>query len=280
MSRDLRLGAHLRVADEGLAYTVATARGMCLNEMQILTGKERDYEPWEIEEGTIDQFRKMTYEMKLTVHLPYMLNPCEGNSQRKGFYKHTVKRHLKMAEALGAKRAVLHPGFKKDLTEPMAFRNLIAFIEGTWSSDTPVELLLETDSGSKNGSAIGSSEFIKEVAKEITGVTVRMCLDTEHLYARGIDLWDPDVRKAYLDEYGDLISLVHLNVPDHEVQLGSFLDRHNTAFEDRADWDHQGFLEDFSRFPMILERRSLFVVQRDNLYVRLALGQQLERQRA
>lgn len=276
--KDLRLGAHLRVDEDGLAYTVASARGMCFNELQIMTGRDRDYEPYEFSEDVINQFRKMTYEMKLTAHMPYVINPCEGAPSRKGFYMKSMKAHIQVAEALGAKRIVMHPGFKKELTELQAYENLLKFLAKVWPSETSMELLLENDSGSKNGSAIGSPEFIKEVASNAP-MPVRMCLDTEHMYARGVDLWNKEVRDDFLAEYGELIALVHLNVPDHGVELGSFLDRHNTPFEERS-WDHEDFIQTMSHYPLILERRSLVVIQKDNVYVRNVLGKPLVRQKA
>lgn len=279
MAKELRLGGHLK-ADEGLSFVVATARGMCYNEIQIMTGNGREYTPWDITEATALQFKKMSYEMTTTVHFPYVINPCESSPQRRGFYKRAFKAHVAAAEALGARRLVLHPGFKKELTEVQAFRNLLKFIEEAWNEENRAELLLETDSGSKNGSAIGSPDFIAEAVRAMENPSVRMCVDTTHLYARGINLWDKETRTEFLKEHNSSIGLVHLNVPDKEVGLGSFLDRHNTAFEDRKDLNHPPFLEDMAHFPMILERRSLQVQQRDNLYVRRTLGQPLEKQRA
>jgi len=279
MTKELRLGGHLR-ADEGLAYVVATARGMMYNEVQIMCGNGTDYTPWDVSQELTAKYRKLSYEITTTVHFPYVINPCEQIPQRRGYYKQSFKKYIDAAEALGARRIVVHPGFKKDLTEAQAYTNLMAFVEQVWKEDTRLELLLETDSGSKNGSAIGSAEFIAEVIANMETPAIRMCIDTEHLFARGVNLWDAAVRKDFLAEYGSLISLVHLNCPDKEVTLGSFLDRHNTPFEDRKDLSHQGLIEDLSVFPMILERSSLAVQQKDNVYIRRVLGQPLEKQRA
>jgi deoxyribonuclease-4 len=277
--RDLRLGGHLRTED-GLSITVATARGMCFNELQIMTVHGRDYEPFEVTEQDLLRWRKMSYEMTVTIHLPYTVNPCEDQPRRRQFYRHAVKRNIELGLALGARRFVLHPGFKKDLTTEKAAANLRAFLEESWSENTQATLLLETDSGSKNGSAVGSPEFIATTLGELELPNTGMCLDTEHLFARGTNLWDEVIRKDFLSEHGHLIRLVHLNCPDPAVSLGSFLDRHNTPFEERAELESEGLIEALSAYPMILERRSLQVMQRDNLFVRTVLGQPLEKQRA
>jgi endonuclease IV len=109
---------------------------------------------------------------------------------------------------------------------------------------------------------------------------IRMCLDTEHMWARGVNLWDETVRQEFLDEFAGLIELVHLNVPDHGVLLGSHIDRHNVPFEERSDLKHEGLIQDLAQWPLILERRSLSVQESDNRFVREVLGQPLERARA
>lgn len=279
MTLNLRLGGHIP-STEGLSFVVAAARGLQYREVQTTLGDPRDYLPAEVPEETARTFRKMAYDLVTTVHLPYVINPCEDAPSRRGYYKHAVKEQRTQLELLGARRAVLHPGFKKSLTEQKAFDNLLRFVDETWPEDLQIELLLETDSGSKNGSAVGTAEFIRTALETLERGNVRMCVDTEHLYARGTNLWDRDVRRQFLEEFGHLISLVHLNVPDPEVKLGSFLDRHNTPFEERTDLAHEGLIEDLAHLPMILERRSLTVQTLDNLYVRRVLGVPLEKTRA
>lgn len=279
MSSNLRLGGHIK-ATEGLGFVVATARGLCYKEIQTALGDMKDYTPMEVDDTTVFQYKKMTYDIATTVHLPFTINPCEGGAQRRAFYKKAVKAQLQMAEAMGASRVVMHPGFKKDLSEREAFNNLLKFIGDIWSEENQMQLLLETDSGSKNGSAIGSPEFISSAMVELEMPNLSMCLDTEHMYARGVDLWDKEIRKEFMAEFGSQIGLVHLNVPDKEVRLGSFLDRHNTPFEERKDLNSPPLIEALRSLPLILERRSIQVQEKDNLFVRDVLGVPLEKTRA
>jgi len=275
----LRLGGHLK-ASEGLGFVVSTARGMEFNHVQIMLGAGTDYEPTEINDETIDEYKKMAFGITTTVHLPYVINPCEDAARRQGYYKRSMKKYLEAATAIGATYAVLHPGFKKELTEKQAYDNLVKFLDDCWSPDYRIQLLLETDAGSKNGSAIGSAEFIQEVLRNTQIPGLGMCIDTEHLYARGVNLWNNAIRDEFLQTYSTYIKLVHLNVPDKEVSLGSFLDRHNTPFIDRKDLASPPMIKAFARWPMILERRSIVAQQQDSLFIREVLGQPLERQRA
>lgn len=279
MSKELKLGGHLK-ASEGLSLVLAAARGLRYNEIQIMLAEGRSYVPWEFSEAVCREFQKMSYDITVTVHLPYTINPCESMKNRRNYYGRAARAFIETGLALGAKRFVIHPGFKKDLSETEAKKNLLTFLEEIWSESHPALLLLETDSGSKNGSAIGSAEFLEEALAESDFTNLGMCLDTTHIYARGTDLYNPIIRKEFLERFGHLIKLVHLNSPDPEVSLGSFLDRHNTTFKSRKDLDAEGMIKDLAHYPMILERRSIQVQSEDNIYVRQILGQPFEKQKA
>lgn len=264
----IKVGGHLS-SESGLRHVVLKARALNYNVVQIMVGGARDYKPHEIHEDHAREFKKTTFGISLYVHLPYVINPCEGNLRRRNFYKHSVKQYIQVATLLGARGVVLHPGFKKELTTQQAYLNLLKFMEDTVAEDEALDMLLETDSGSKNGSAVGSTRFIADAIKDLEHPKIAMCMDTAHMYARGVDFWRPDLLKEYIDEFHRITRLIHLNVPDHNVRLGGHLDRHNIPFEDRPEWDHTNMiLELTKRYPCVLERRSLAVQEKDIRYIR------------
>jgi len=267
----VQLGGHIKIVDS-LRHLVMAGRSLDYTVLQTMIGDSHGYDPMEISGADAAELKKMLYGMELYVHLPYTINPCEGAAQRRGFYGRSYKNFCQAASQLGAKGVVIHPGFKKELSRTAARDNLIKFFDKNHEDDWHLQVLLETDAGSKNGSKIGDTEFIAEALELLDNHAHAMCIDTVHLYARGLDLWDPTLRKNYLAKYSHLIKLVHLNSPDPEVTLGSFLDRHNTCFEDRPDWDHASLFEDLQQFPMILERRSLAVQEKDAKFIRTILG--------
>lgn len=267
---NLRLGGHLRSSD-GLRFLVMNARALDYNIVQTMVGGERDYSPQEIRAADAAELKKMLYGVELVVHLPYILNPCEADPRRRAMYRRTFKSYCEAAAAIGARSVVLHPGFKKELSESHALRNLAKFLEDN-IEEWNLKILLETDAGSKNGSAIGSLENLNEVISALDHPDVAMCIDTVHLYARGVDLWQKEVRQKMLSEYGHQIKLVHLNSPDPKVTLGSHLDRHSTPFEDRPEWDHKSMIEDLAHLPLILERKSLAVQEQDARFIRRLFG--------
>jgi len=128
-------------------------------------------------------------------------------------------------------------------------------------------VLFENDAGSKNGSKIGSPDFIEYVLARLPRAQFGMCIDTEHLWARGINMWDAEVRTEFLNHYGKLIELVHLNAPDEGVELGSFIDRHSVTFQEFKLDSSPMVTELVTKFPAVLERKSLVVIERDVNYV-------------
>ena len=266
--KEMRLGGHLSAAN-GLRHVVVNARALGYNAVQIMVGGSREYKPYEITAKDARDFKETSFGIDLYVHLPYVINPCEDGPQRRAYYRHSFKQHVQAAVQLGARGVVIHPGYKKQLSEDRAHRNLLTFIEDSLAEDEGTYLLLETDAGSKNGSAVGSAELIAETIEVLEHPKVAMCLDTTHVYARGTDLWDKEIRQEFLSRFHRFIRLVHLNVPDLNVVLGGHLDRHNIPFEDRPEWSHEGLIKEMTeRYPCILERRSLAVQEKDARYIR------------
>lgn len=261
-----RLGGHMSTKD-GIRYPILSTRGMGLEIMQIMVGESVSWSPYKITKDARNEFLKMSYGLGVFVHLPYTINPCLSPVER--LYKAqqaAYARYLETAHELGARAVVVHPGFKKELTEDSALKFLVFFMEKN-KAPAGLKVLLETDAGSKNGSAIGSLEFIAAALKQLGLEDYGMVLDTEHLYARGIDMWDPLVMASVLKEYQPLINLVHLNAPDPQVVLGSHLDRHSISFQDYPR-DSTGMVRKLVElFPCILERGSLVTIERDVAYI-------------
>jgi len=268
--KKLKLGGHMS-AKAGLKHVVLNSRALQFDVVQLMLSDGREYQPYDFEEGTTEEFRKVSYGLTPFVHLPYVINPCESRRQRIGFYKNAFRLHCKLADELGARAVIIHPGYKKELEEDEARANLVDFLDSAWDEDWNLKILLETDAGSKNGSAIGSAEFIQQALLDLNQPQFGMCIDTVHLYARGIDLWEPVVRSEFLEEFQPWIKLVHLNSPDENVSLGSNRDRHNSPFS-QYDWDHKSLFEALLPWPCILERRSLAIQAEDAKFIRKELG--------
>lgn len=262
-----RFGAH-HTTSGGIIYAAIAARALGGEAIQLMLGEGHSWSPYKMPENTLNEFRKLTYGMGVYVHLPYTLNPCIGRSSSQyGMQRSVMRKYLELSDAVGATAVVLHPGYKKELSDKAARDNFILFMDSLSDLSLNTRILLETDSGSKNGSKIGSLEFIRYVLYSLGRTRYGMCIDTEHLWARGLNLWDDQIRADFIEEYHEFIELVHLNPPDPGVGLGSNVDRHSTPFSD-FDLPSESMIKDFVlNYPAVLERKSLGVIEADYAYV-------------
>lgn len=264
----VKLGGH-HSSEKSINHPVVAARGLGHVILQTMAGGQHDFNPSAISAEVAMKFKTISFGIDVYIHMPFILNPCSEGRVR-AISKASFRKYMNVSHALGARAVILHPGFKKDLEEKAAYQNFLKFFE-ILKDDDKIKILLETDAGSKNQSAIGSLEFIKSAIRDLKDQRLGMCIDTCHLYARGFSLWNSEVRTAILGEYGDIVQLVHLNVPDPDVELGSNRDRHNSPFSIMVE-DSAEMIKDLSTWPMILERRSLSIIEEDTKYVYSVLG--------
>lgn len=262
-----RFGAHLSSPD-GIRYAAVNARALSIEALQIMVGEGYSWSPFKMSDQTINEFRKLAYGLAVYVHLPYSINPCIGKgSPHFNIQKAVFRKYMDVSNAIGATAVVLHPGYKKELSEEASRTNFVRFMDDASATLPPVKVLFETDAGSKNGSKIGSPDFIKFALDRLPRANFGMCVDTEHMWARGVDLWDDSIRAEFLDQYCKMIELVHLNAPDEGVELGSFIDRHSCELASFAKDSSALVVDLVNQFPTVLERRSLVVVEKDIEYV-------------
>ena len=102
-------------------------------------------------------------------------------------------------------------------------------------AESPDDVLLIIENSAGMGSHIGAS--FAEIARMIEAVDddrVKVCLDTEHTFAAGYNLADPDAIDDVMGEFDreiglDKLVVVHAN--DAKVEFGSGVDRHENIGE-------------------------------------------------
>jgi len=265
-----KIGGHLP-AGEGLRHVALAARALHYDHVQMMIGGNTDWQPYAITEALAEEYKNMMYGLYTYVHLPFVINPCVEAGRKRSFTKIAMRKYNATAEALGVKAFVLHPGFKKELPFEEAYKNALLFMQEVLKDPNQIRILLETDAGSNNGSAIGSIEFIESLIHELRDERVGICVDTTHMYARGTNLWEKPVRDRFLEEHSERIELIHFNIPDPDVELGSFRDRHNSPISSFRHNSDELIEVMGGNWPLVLERRSLSVQKEDSTKIRQVL---------
>jgi deoxyribonuclease IV len=235
------IGAHLSAAG-GLDKAVDRAEAVHAESLQVFTQSPRTWRPTNHDPASFDRFRERRTEVGLAGVLCHALYLCNFAAPDDDVYEKSVaalRNTMQVACAIGADGVVFHvgshlgSGFEAGLERvvPAMEQVLELCSDETW-------LLMENSAGT--GGTIGRS--IEELATlyERLGRHPRLgvCLDSCHLYASGVDVTDPVLLDALLDELDCSIGLDRLralHVNDSEAPLGSNRDRHANILEGLLD---------------------------------------------
>lgn len=190
----------------------------------------------------------------LVAHGPYNTNIMIENRLLK-LSLASIASHLKAALSLGIENVVIHPGtrhFKsktedKEIGVEESMGHMVKVLRGLMNNfkGKPVRLLLENmaSTGAK-GMPINALLSIIEQLRDREGLSVGLCLDTEHYYAHGEPL-------DKLEHYMALADVVHFNTIPAEVAWGSGLDRHSVTSinESTKEFSPDVLRERLLRFP-------------------------------
>lgn len=209
------------------------------------------------EDYVTDQFRDVTSDFHGVAHAPFVFNILTdpagykfANNQWKGLVK-----QLSLAGRLGLDAVVVHPGSAKGAPDEKAMAFAIFYLKQTFATyDGSVTLCLENSANVKTGPAANFAQ-LKTIVDHVGDERLRLCLDTTHAFASGIDLRLDETRKRFIDNVKPYLHMVHFNQPLPEVTCGSFRDRHSALLDQgplgesgmKALWD------DLKEFPLILE---------------------------
>ena len=156
---------------------------------------------------------------KIYVHSQYIINLCAKTDDN--WHTDLLIRNLQITRAFGGKGVVVHVGksVKQPLAEALeAMRTSIATAIEHATSDCP--LLLETPAGQGTETLTDMKEFL-DFVESFADPRLRICLDTCHVYACGVQ--PLDYIQAALQRPG-LLKLIHFN--DSHGGCGSCVDRH------------------------------------------------------
>jgi deoxyribonuclease IV len=230
------LGAHVSSAG-GIHEAVRRATDLGCRSLQVFPQSPRVWKPAVHPDENLARFRELAVEADLVAvcHAPYLINLAGTDDLTVERSEAVLAQALRTARGLGALAVIVHlgshlgSGFDAGLERaaPVLERVLELAGDGTW-------LLLENTAGA--GGTMGRT--IDELALVIDRCGAHpwlgVCLDSAHLYGSGIDVGDPSVVDALLDELDATIGLARLqalHINDSAVELGSNRDRHANVGE-------------------------------------------------
>ena len=231
----MKLGAHVSTAG-GIDKAFDRALEIGAEAFQIFATSPRAWRFRDAPVSQVEAFRARQEETGISpafIHASYLIN-VGGKPDLVVKSVDSLTSHMNAAGRIGAAGVIFHGGshggvgFDGVLDQASAaLREVLA------ESPDDVPLIIENSAGM--GSHIGSS--FTEIARMIDAIDdprVKVCLDTEHTFAAGYNLADPDAIDDVMDEFDgeiglDKLVVVHAN--DAKVEFGSGVDRHENIGE-------------------------------------------------
>jgi deoxyribonuclease-4 len=264
------VGAHVR---GGGALADVVDRGVALGAeaVQIFTQSPRSWRPARHDAAAVAGFRERWASQQDAVqavfcHASYLVNLATSDPELLARSEAALAANLQLATAMGADGLVLHVGSHRGSGLAGCMDQIVAALARALESAGdppggrgPCPILLENAAGA--GGTVGRDfgELASILAALDAGDRVGVCLDTQHLWASGVDFGGPEEAEAVLDELEERIGLarlrcVHLN--DSAVPRGANRDRHanlgqGSIGEERLAWlvGHPAL----ARVPAVLE---------------------------
>ena len=243
----MRFGAHVS-SSGGISNAIGRGTALGCESLQVFTHNPRTWKPINHTPEQIAAFRDGAREAglgPLVSHGLYLINlgapdrevptgpPGKPATRTRNIYRSSVEslvQHLTVGEALGLEGVVLHVGSSKGSTEEEAIGRIGAgIVEALDEVPGGCAVFLENTAGA--GDTIGRTfAQLRAVADAVDHPDrLGFCLDTQHLFASGYPVHEPDGIDRVLEEFDEVVGLgrlrcLHLN--DSKTAFGSNRDRH------------------------------------------------------
>lgn len=189
----------------------------------------------------LDQYEKIKlllkkYKMSCVVHSSYSINLATENDQYNVSNAQFIAEII-LGDMIGAYGIVVHMGKRMLLEENRAINNMYSNLlyVNNKTKDLKIKILLETSSGQGtemfydiDSLLVFFSKFSNNKNEQIKD-RFRICIDTCHIFAAGVNISDPKITEMTLEKIERIIgikyiALIHLN--DAKYPLNSHVDRH------------------------------------------------------
>lgn len=229
------LGAHVSTAG-GISKAVGRAQDIGAEAIQIFASSPRAWAFKPLAEDQIIAFREAAEEANIKstfLHALYLVN-VGGAPDLVEKSVTALGQNMHAAGQIGAKGVIFHSGSHKGVGFDAVLDQAAEALTKVLAESPPeVQLIIENCAGM--GAQIGASfAELGRLIKAIDHPQLKICLDTEHAFAAGYNIADPDGIEGAMSEFDKEIGLerlvvVHAN--DAKVEFASGLDRHENIGE-------------------------------------------------
>lgn len=261
MANQLIIGGHVSAAGS-LTKAFERAAEIEANCFQIFITPPQQWFQKEFSDSQISDFRKTQEKTQIGpnfIHATYLTNLGSTTPAHLEKSINWLNYSLKVADQLGLAGTIFHIGSHKGIGFDNVKNQVITAIKKILA-DAPSQpyLILETSAGA-GGNIGGNFSQLAELINGVNDPRVKICLDTQHVFASGYELRTKNGVEGMWREFDQLIGLdklvvCHLN--DSKTEFGSGKDRHENIGQGQIGEDgFRHFLTHpaIDNIPLILE---------------------------
>ena len=232
----MKIGAHVG-SSGGLTTAFERAQAIGAETIQIFGAPPQQWRRRIIRPDECEAFRAGMAETDIQpvfLHGVYLINLATAAPEQLQKSTEALAGDLRLASAIGAKGVIFHVGSHKGAGFEQVLPQIAEALRGVLAG-TPDDAWVILENSAGMGGSVGSK--FEELGAIITAVAsdrLKVCVDTEHAYAAGYDLAQPDgldAAMAELDRAVGLSRLVAVHANDSKVPLGGGIDRHDNIGE-------------------------------------------------
>ena len=249
----MHIGGHVSIAG-GLEKSVARAVAEEFDVMQIFVSSPRSFKPNTYTDEQISAFNTAytAADMKgLFFHAIYLVNLGTENENLHDLSIKSLKNYLQVGASLGAKGTIVHIGSGSIEKICDGIADIL--------HDTPTSQNILVENMASEKRVVYELSQCVEILEKANSDRVKFCIDTQHLFASGIDIRDKEIVTNWFDDVERLIGIdkiacFHAN--DSKTTCDSQHDRHENIGE--GEIGTEGLKTFFSdprtdNIPIILE---------------------------
>lgn len=256
----MKIGAHVSSAGS-LSNSFLNAQRIGASCTQIFITPPQQWFAKKYQEQDIKNYQQAQKSSGIGpnfIHGIYLINLATDNLVSLAKAIEWLSYSLNTASSLGIKGTIFHLGSGKDKSFADCLPQVTHAIKTILQKSEGADLILENCAGA--GNLIGDSLWqLAQIIEQVKNPRLKVCLDTQHLFASGLDIRETDQVDQLLAEFNSSIgleNLVAIHINDSKVEFASKRDRHENIGEGKIGLSAFGYILNhpkLANLPFILE---------------------------
>jgi len=264
------IGAHVRAGGD-LVPALQRGGEIGADVVQVFTQSPRAWKPTQYSNEVLQRYREAqardTRVTQTFCHATYLINLAAPDPEVLERSRACLQANFAVATAMGAHGLVLHVGSHRgrglDACLPQVVDALLRTLATEPEGDCPIVLENAAGTGDTVGRTFDELATILEAAQPDGRGRLGVCLDTQHLWASGVDYASVDKTDDVVARFDAVVGLdrlrcLHLN--DSKVELGANRDRHENVGQGSIGAEGLGV---FISHPALVELPAILEVPGD-----------------